>query len=303
MEEPPGRGQRENRGHRQGEQSFSAAVCLVAGAGRGGPGGRFQKSRGNLFCAGDLPHRNPALRGAAGVGFGAWHDDSRAIRAVVPHAHDHDRHAWKRRVAAMITFSFQLLFWLALCLAPLAVGVWLVYFLLSLPLRRQERARFFLDLLELGRREGRAPEQTIVAVSQSRDESLGVRFHLLAAHLESGLRLGQALDKVPRLLPPQLSAMLKSGEEIGDALEVLPACRQLRKDGFSQTRGALNYVILIFLALTPAAPVIFQALSIFVFPKLLMILREMEIAPPAFTATVVHQTSLLASIMTATAAM
>jgi len=203
----------------------------------------------------------------------------------------------------MITFPFQLLFWLALCLAPLAVGVWLVYFLLSLPLRRQERARFFLDLLELGRREGRAPEQTIVAVSQSRDESLGARFHLLAAHLESGLHLGQALDKVPRLLPPQLTAMLKSGEEIGDALEVLPACRQLLKDGFSQTRGALNYVILIFLALTPAAPVIFHALSIFVFPKLLLILREMEIAPPAFTATVVHQTSLLASIMTATSVM
>ena len=164
-----------------------------------------------------------------------------------------------------------------------------------------ERARLFLDLLELGLKGGSAAEPAIVAASQSRDPSLGARFHLLAAYLESGLRFGQALDKVPRLLPPQVNAMLKAGEETGDVLRVLPACRQLLNDGFSQTRGAMNYVVLVFLTLTPAAPAIFQVLSTFVFPRFLLILREMEVAPPAFTAYLINRAGPLAWVMSGTA--
>jgi type II secretory pathway component PulF len=201
----------------------------------------------------------------------------------------------------MVTPVLQLLVWLALWLAPLAIAITTLYFLVSLPLRRQERARFFLDLLELGLKEGRTSEQTIVAVSQSRDPSMGARFHLLAAHLESGLRLGQALEKVPRLLPPQINAMLKTGEEIGDLRKVLPACRQLLHDGSSQTRGAMNYLIVVFLALTPVAPAIFQVLAAFVFPRFLMILHEMEVTPPAFTAYVISRATALGSVMSAAA--
>jgi len=200
---------------------------------------------------------------------------------------------------AMFEFQLRLLIWLILWLAPVAFVTCTASYLLSLPMRRQERARFFLDLLEQGLKEGRTPEQTLVSVSQSRDGSLGPRFHLLAAYLETGLRLSQAIDKVPRLLPPQINAMLKSGEEIGDVLKVLPACRQLLKDGLSQTRGAMNYVILVALALTPAAPAVFHVLATFVFPKFLVIMREMEVTPPAFTTFIVHRANLLASIMSA----
>src|SRR5450830_1650226 len=66
---------------------------------------------------------------------------------------------------------------------------WVVYFLFSLPLRRLERARLFLDLMGAALKSGRNLEQTIVAISQTRESSVGVRFHLLAAHLEQGLRL------------------------------------------------------------------------------------------------------------------
>ena len=126
-----------------------------------------------------------------------------------------------------------------------------IYFLLTLPLRRNERARMFLDLLELGMREGRTPETAITSVAASRDRSLGVRFHLLAAHIEQGLRLSQALERVPRLLPQQVSAMLSTGERIGDVRKVLPACRLLLRDGVSSVRGAHNYLILLAFAITP----------------------------------------------------
>jgi type II secretory pathway component PulF len=79
--------------------------------------------------------------------------------------------------------------------------------------------------------------------------------------------------------------------------KVLPACRRLLGDGFSQTRGAMNYVILIFLALTPAAPAIFQLLSVFVFPRFLAILAEMEVPAPAVTAWIIGRSGVLASVM------
>src|SRR6266571_1180926 len=105
-------------------------------------------------------------------------------------------------------------------LLPSFGAIYLIYFLLTLPMRRNERARLFLDLLELGLKEGRTPEAAIGGAAASRDRSLGARFHLLAADLESGMRLSRALEQVPRLLPPQIRAMLKTGERIGDLAKV-----------------------------------------------------------------------------------
>jgi type IV pilus assembly protein PilC len=141
--------------------------------------------------------------------------------------------------------------YVVLGLAPVCGVTYLIYFLLTLPMRRNERARVFLDLLELGLKEGRTPEVAIAGAAASRDRSLGARFHLLAGHLGQGLRLSEALELVPRVLTPQLRAMLKTGERIGDVAKVLPACRQLLKDGVSQVRGALNYLILLVFAVTP----------------------------------------------------
>jgi type IV pilus assembly protein PilC len=136
-------------------------------------------------------------------------------------------------------------------LLPVIGSVYLVYFLLTLPMRRAERARMFLDLLELGLKEGRSPEAALIDAAASHDLSLGARFHLLAAYIEQGLRLDEALTRVPRLLPPEIQAMLTTGGRIGDVGKVLPACRALLRDSVSQVRGALNYVILLSFAVTP----------------------------------------------------
>src|SRR5689334_21885299 len=74
-------------------------------------------------------------------------------------------------------------------LLPVIGSVYLIYFLVTLPMRRAERARIFLDLLELGLLEGRSPEAALTDAAASRDHSLGARFHLLAAYLQKGLRL------------------------------------------------------------------------------------------------------------------
>jgi type IV pilus assembly protein PilC len=170
-------------------------------------------------------------------------------------------------------------------LLPSCGLLYLMYFLLTLPMRRKERARLFLDLLEMGMKEGRTPELAIENAASSRDRSLGVRFHLLAAHLEQGLSLTQALEKVPRLLPPQIIAMLKTGARIGDLAKVFPACRHFLRDGVSHVRGAMNYLILMAFIATPVGIFVALFLRLKVLPAFEQVFAGMvpEGKLPAFT--------------------
>jgi type II secretory pathway component PulF len=152
-------------------------------------------------------------------------------------------------------------------LIPLYALLYLLYFIVGLPLRRQERARLFLDLISTGLAQGRSIEHTVVSIAHSQDPSVGVRFHLLAAYLESGWNLVPALEKVGGLLPPQLTAMLKVGEEIGDPRRVLPACRTLLKDASSQVQSAYNYLVVLAFVLIPVIPALFWIMAVFVVPR------------------------------------
>jgi type II secretory pathway component PulF len=156
----------------------------------------------------------------------------------------------------------------------------LIHLLLTLPMRRAERARLFLDLIETAIKHGQPIEEIIISISQSRDQSMGVRFHLLAAWLEQNLRFSDALAKVPRLLPPQVSAMLRAGQKIGDVRKVLPACRQLLKDAVSQTRGAINYLVVLTFVITPAGFFVFWMSMVFVIPKYMLVAADMAVMPP-----------------------
>src|SRR5512133_2650288 len=143
---------------------------------------------------------------------------------------------------AAIVLSFVL--FVLLGLLPGIALLYLVYYLVTLPLRRNERVRLLLDLVESGMKEGRSAETAIARLGVTGDPALGKRFALLAALLQSGMRLSQALDQVPRLVPPQVRAMLATGERIGDVRKVLPACRLLLRDGVSPVRGALTDLML-----------------------------------------------------------
>ncbi|HTL16691.1 MAG TPA: type II secretion system F family protein, partial [Patescibacteria group bacterium] len=156
--------------------------------------------------------------------------------------------------------------YLLLGLLPVFGVLYVIYFLVTLPLRRNERARLFLDLLQLGLDSGRTPEMAIVEAAASRDRSLGARLHLLAAYLEKGVPLAQALEKVPRLLPPQTRAMLNTGMVIGDLRKVLPACRVSLHGGVSQVRGALNYLLVLSFLATPFTVIVPLILKVKVIP-------------------------------------
>jgi type IV pilus assembly protein PilC len=160
------------------------------------------------------------------------------------------------------------LFWFAaLILLPGGAFVVLMHFLLSLPMQRRDRALFFLDLLETVLERGQPVEQTVLSAAENHDRAIGVRFFMVAAHIEGGARLGAALEKEPRFLPPQVNAMLSAGEKLGDLKKVLPACREVLRVGPDTVRTTMYYMVALLLLFAPVAIWLISLQMVFVVPK------------------------------------
>jgi type II secretory pathway component PulF len=160
------------------------------------------------------------------------------------------------------------LFWYAiLILLPGGAFSVLLHFLLSLPMQRRDRARFFLDLLETALDRGISPEHAILSAAKTRDPVMGVQFGLLAAHIENGDRFGDALKKVPDFLPPQVNAILRAGEKLGDIKKVLPAGREVLRAAPDTVRTTMHYMVAILLIFAPVAIVLISLISVFIIPR------------------------------------
>lgn len=166
-----------------------------------------------------------------------------------------------------LTFLLALLWYAVLILLPGGVFTVLLHYLLSLPMRRRDRALFFLDLIETVVSRGQPVEQATLSAAANQDRAIGVGFFMVAAHIENGARLGEALEKVPGFLPPQVNAMIRAGEKLGDLKKVLPACREVLRVAPDTVRTTVNYMVAILLLFAPVAIWIIFLLTRFVLPK------------------------------------
>jgi type II secretory pathway component PulF len=164
-------------------------------------------------------------------------------------------------------FLIALLWYAVFILLPGGAFSVLIHFLLSLPMRRRDRALFFLDLLETVLQRGQPVEPAILSAAEKRDGAIGARFYLVAAHMEGGARLGEALEKVPRFLPPQVNAILRAGEKLGDLKRVLPACREVLRVAPDTVRTTMHYMMAILLLFAPVACFVICLLSVMVIPR------------------------------------
>lgn len=164
-------------------------------------------------------------------------------------------------------FFIALLWYAVFILVPGGVVSVLIHFLLSLPMRRRDRALFFLDLVETVLQRGQPVEQAILAAAGNQDRAIGVRFYMVAAHIEGGARLGEALEKVPQFLPPQVNAILRAGEKLGDLKKVLPACREVLRIAPDTVRSTMHYMVAILLVFAPVAVFMIFLIMTFVVPK------------------------------------
>jgi type II secretory pathway component PulF len=169
---------------------------------------------------------------------------------------------------------FVLIFTTALWLIPLLALIYVTYYLLSLPLRRHERARLFLDLIESGLNHGQTIEQSILTAEGSRDKILGKQFQWLAGYLGHGLALSDALRNVPGIVPAQVALMLEAGAKSGELRRVLPAIRRSLADATAKLTGAQNHLMILWFVLNPIGPGILILLSAVIIKRYGMIVEE-----------------------------
>jgi type II secretory pathway component PulF len=164
-------------------------------------------------------------------------------------------------------FLFALFWYAVFILLPGGAFSVAIHFLLSLPMRRRDRALFFLDLVETVLQRGQPLEPAILAAAENHDRAIGVRFYMVAAHIEGGARLSEALENEPGFLPPQINAMLRVGEKLGDLKKVLPACREVLRVAPDTVRSTAHYMVAILLIFAPVAIWLICMISLFVIPK------------------------------------
>jgi type II secretory pathway component PulF len=188
----------------------------------------------------------------------------------------------------MNNFTTHLMMWVLPALLPISALAAAAYYMTSRPLHRQEHARFLLELIESALAQGQPVEHYIVSLAQTRDESLGTRFYLLAAYLEQGRSLAAALEKVPGLAPPQLAAMLGVGESLGDYGRVLPACRELLQDGLSEARASINYQVGFAFVLNPVIAIGLPIIATKILPTFRAMTGMIGTEPLPWLASIIH---------------
>jgi len=187
--------------------------------------------------------------------------------------------------------------WLLLMGVLLFVFCAPLYLLLTLPMRRRDRAALLLDLVESGLRDGKTPEQTVTNIAGGLYQAMGTPFLSLSTHIQDGLRLSGALKRVPGMVSPQVEAMLEVGEETGEMGRVLPACRVALSDGVSKMSSVLNYVPVMLAYLLPAQLVILLLLPIYIVPKFQAIAEDFGMAVPAFSQGVFDNMGWFVSVL------
>lgn len=173
---------------------------------------------------------------------------------------------------------------------PLLLGIaWTLHYLVSLPLRRREKMRVLLDLIEDGLRHGRTPEQTLREWRLTRDGSLGRAAVRLADAVAGGKSFAEGLEQEGGVFPAPVRMMLRSGHQAGNLELVIPACRSHLEDALGEVRSAHDYLMVLALGVSPFWVLIFLLLSVFVFPKFAQIATDMGGPPPGlFTFMMQH---------------
>jgi type II secretory pathway component PulF len=141
-------------------------------------------------------------------------------------------------------------------------------------------------------------------VSVVRENALGYQLHLVAGYIEGGLRLTEALRRVPSLLPRQIVATLAAGEQTGDIGRVLPVCRGIVSDVPSKAASTQNYIAAWPLLLSIGGAGIIYFLGEVILPKFREIYLDLlEGAPlPPLTALVFDHMPAAAGIAAVPAA-
>ena len=164
-------------------------------------------------------------------------------------------------------FLVSLLFYALFGLLPIGVFAIVLHLLYSIPGPWVTGEESMQDLVETAVGSGKSVEYSILSAAKSHDRALGVSFYMVAAHIEGGRKLSEALERVPDFLPPQISAMIRTGERLGDLRSILPACQEVLRDAPAAVRSAVHYMVALLLVFSPIAVWLIFLMEVFVIPR------------------------------------
>lgn len=146
--------------------------------------------------------------------------------------------------------------------------------LLLRPLRWMRRARMFVNVIDAAHKSGRPVEQTLIEMAARGGQWPGIHLHVVAAWLRRGLRLHEALERVPRMLPRAIQVLIVRGSETGRLIELLPLARREMRELSS---GVGQSPLIMGLTLGTALLGVTGLLFTFVLPKFHAIAMDFEI--------------------------
>ncbi len=160
----------------------------------------------------------------------------------------------------------------------LAIFVGILFLMIS-PLRKRNRARAFLDALQLGIESGQTPEETVRAIQESGEHKLGSAFEEFAQHVTRGQDVVTALRATPAFLQPQVRGMLESAFKTDNLAAGLELARQTVTPGVSRSRATMNYGILFVFYGVHLLTIlgIVSGLQVFILPKFAAIFEDLGI--------------------------
>jgi type II secretory pathway component PulF len=160
----------------------------------------------------------------------------------------------------------------------LVVGIgYLLYWLATLPWRRQERARLFLEILELGLSGGVTAEEAIRGACETHDRSIPVRMHWVSWNYQRGMPLEEALNDSGGFLPPDTRATLAWGIRHGQLAEAVRLSREGLEARPDASRGG-RVAVGTLLVLPGSTLLVFAWLAVFVFPRMVSIAVDMDVS-------------------------
>ncbi len=149
----------------------------------------------------------------------------------------------------------------------------LFYIICSAQMRRREAARSFLDLIRLGIRNGKSPEQTVTELSRQEDHELGETFDKVATSISFGENFADALRR-DKFMPENIIGAFEVGALCGDVRKILPACYESLKQYQSRSRAMINYLLPFMILFFTSLLLLF--LKTFIQPKMDKVIEEME---------------------------
>lgn len=149
------------------------------------------------------------------------------------------------------------------------------------PMRWLTRGRMLLIAINAALDRGAPIERALVELAEKRDPELGPQFHALAAWLQEGLPLHDALSRTPDLLPRPIHTLLVEGSRSGTLAALLPVARDIMQSLASPLRPAGRNLIapLTVMFCLIGVTAFFSA---FIAPRLTMILSDMGAGATVF---------------------